>query len=77
MQILLIYVFGVRRQDPARKRKVSMNNDQRQDGMTRHVRRFEVEKPCVKVVASGSEQNIVKVLMILKAKFIERSHIRK
>lgn len=56
---------------------VNMNNDQRQDGMTRHVRRFEVEKPCVKVVASGSEQNIVKVLMILKAKFIERSHIRK
>ena len=56
---------------------VNMNNDQRQDGMTRHVRRFEVEKPCVKVVASGSEQNIVKVLMILKAQFIERSHIRK
>ena len=56
---------------------VKMNNDQRQDGMTRHVRRFEVEKPCVKVVASGSEQNIVKVLMILKAQFIERSHIRK
>ena len=54
-----------------------MNNDQRQDGMTRHVRRFEVEKPWVKVVASGSEQNIVKVLMILKALFIERSHIRK
>ena len=56
---------------------VKMNNDQRQDGMTRHVRRFEVEKPCVKVMASGSEQNIVKVLMILKAQFIERSHIRK
>ena len=56
---------------------VNMNNDQRQDRMTRHVRRFEVEKPCVKVVASGSEQNIVKVLMILKAQFIERSHIRK
>ena len=56
---------------------VKMNNDQRQDGMTRHVRGFEVEKPCVKVVASGSEQNIVKVLMILKAQFIERSHIRK
>lgn len=56
---------------------VKMNNDQRQDGMTRHVRTFEVEKPCVKVVASGSEQNIVKVGMILKAQFIERSHIRK
>ena len=56
---------------------VNMNNDQRQDGMTRHARRFEVEKPCVKVVASGSEQNIVKVVMILKAQFIERSHIRK
>ena len=56
---------------------VNMNNDQRQDGMRRDVRRFEVEKPCVKVVASGSEQNIVKVLMILKAQFIERSHIRK
>ena len=56
---------------------VNMNNDQRQDGMTRHARRFEVEKPFVKVVASGSEQNIVKVLMILKAQFIERSHIRK
>ena len=56
---------------------VKMNNDQRQDGMTRHVRRFEVEKPCVKVVASGSEQNIVKVGMILKAQFTERSYIRK
>ena len=56
---------------------VNMNNDQRQDGMRRDVRRFEVEKPCVKVAASGSEQNIVKVLMILKAQFIERSHIRK
>ena len=56
---------------------VNMNNDPRQHGMTRHVRRFEVEKPCVKVVASGSEQNIVKVLMILKAQFFERSHIRK
>ena len=55
---------------------VIMNKDQRQDGMTRYVRRLEVEKPCVKVVASGSEQNIVKVGMILNAQFNERSHIR-
>ena len=54
-----------------------MNKDQRQDGMTYcHVRRLEVEKPCVKVVASGLEQNIVKFGMILKAQFNERSHIR-
>ena len=53
-----------------------MNKDQRQDGMTRHVRRLEVEKPSVKVVASGLEQNIVKFGMILKAQFNERSHIR-
>ena len=43
---------------------VKMNKDQRQDGMRRHVRGLEVEKPCAKVVASGSEQNIVKVGMI-------------